>query len=389
MLLKKTKMDAVIDETKQILREYHLCDYCLGRMFASRLGLVSHKNLGKKIRKIIKQNNPKSCYLCKNLMPELDVFLKKMLDISKEYEFSTFLIGAILKPSILDRDDIVRSKFKLRGIAGIKSDITREMGKQFGKKTRTKVDYQNPDIVFTIDFKKEECEIKPKALILQGRYTKEIRGIPQKQVSCNRCDGKGCFVCDFHGITEFNSVEGKIAKFMFEKFGAQQAKITWIGSEDESSLVLGNGRPFFVKLINPHKRKITLSKNIALDGISILHLRAVSKLPSDQIKFKTDVLLDIATEKDLVPEALNVLEGLKDMPISISEITSWKNQKRIYDIKIKKINPKSFTILVELDGGIPLKRFVTGNNVEPNISMLLENSCKCTTFDFHKILLCN
>jgi len=389
MLLKKTKMDAVIEETKQILREYHLCDYCLGRMFASRLGLVSHKNLGTKIRKIIKQNNPKSCYLCKNLMPELDVFLKKMLDISKEYEFSTFLIGAILKPSILDRDDIVRSKFKLRGIAGIKSDITREIGKQFGKKTRTKVDYQNPDIVFTIDFKKEECEIKPKALILQGRYTKEIRGIPQKQVSCNRCDGKGCFVCDFHGITEFNSVEGKIAKFMFEKFGAQQAKITWIGSEDESSLVLGNGRPFFVKLINPHKRKITLPKNIALDGISILHLRAVSKLPSDQIKFRTDVLFNIATEKDLVPEALNVLEGLKDMPISISEITSWKNQKRIYDIKIKKINPKSFTILVELDGGIPLKRFVTGNNVEPNISMLLENSCKCTTFDFHKISLCN
>jgi tRNA pseudouridine synthase 10 len=389
MLLKKTKMDAVIEETKQILREYYLCDYCLGRIFASRLGLVSHKNLGKKIRKIIKQNNPKSCYLCKNLMPELDVFLKKMLDISKEYEFSTFLIGAILKPSILDRDDIVRSKFKLRGIAGIKSDITREIGKQFGKKTRTKVDYQNPDIVFTIDFKKEECEIKPKALILEGRYTKEIRGIPQKQVSCNRCDGKGCFVCNFHGITEFNSVEGKIAKFMFEKFGAQQAKITWIGSEDESSLVLGNGRPFFVKLINPHKRKITLPKNITLDGISILHLRAVSKLPSDQIKFKTDVLFDIATEKDLVPEALNVLKSLKDMPISISEITSWKNQKRIYDIKIKKINPKSFTILVELDGGIPLKRFVTGNNVEPNISMLLENSCKCTTFDFHKILLCN
>jgi tRNA pseudouridine synthase 10 len=358
-------------------------------MFASRLGLISHKNLGKKIRKIIKQSNPKSCYLCKNLMPELDVFLNKMFEISKDYEFSTFLIGAILKPSILDRDDVVRSKFKLRGIAGIKSDITREIGKQFGKKTRTKVDYQNPDIVFTIDFKKEECEIKPKALFLQGRYTKEIRGIPQKQGSCNRCDGKGCFVCDFHGMTEFTSVEGKIAKFLFEKFGAQQAKITWIGSEDESSLVLGNGRPFFVKLINPHKRKITLPKNIMLDGVSVLHLRPVSKLPSDQIKFKTDVLLEISAENDLAPGALNVLESLKGMPISISENTSRNNQKKIYEIKIKKIGSNSFSILVELDGGIPIKRFVTGNNVEPNISMLLENSCKCVTFDFHKIVLSN
>jgi len=176
---------------------------------------------------------------------------------------------------------------------------------------------------------------------------------------------------------------------LFEKFGAQQAKITWIGSEDESSLVLGNGRPFFVKLINPHKRNIILSKNISLDGVSILHLKQVSKIPNDQIKFKTDVLLNISTERELTPDALNVLESLKDMPISISENTSRNNQKRIYDIKIKKIDSRSFDILVELDGGIPLKRLVTGNNVEPNISMLLENSCKCTTFDFHKIVLNN
>jgi len=379
-------MDVVIEETRQILREYNLCDYCLGRMFASKLRLVSHKNLGEKIRKITKQSKPKSCYLCKNLMPELDTFLNKILDMSKEYEFSTFLIGAILKPSILDRDDIIRSKFKLRGIAGIKSDVTREMGKQFGKKTRTRVDYQNPDIVFTIDFKKDQCDIKPKALFLQGRYTKKARGIPQKQVSCNRCDGKGCFACDFHGISEFNSVEGYIAKFLFEKFGSQQAKITWIGSEDQSSLVLGNGRPFFVKMINPHKRKVTIPKKVNLGNVSILNLRIVSKIPTEQIKFKTDVMLEITTEKDLTPEALNVLEGLKDMPIVISENLPWRNQKRIYDIKIKKMDTKSFTILMTLDGGIPLKRLVTGNNIEPSISMLLENGCKCTTFDFHKIV---
>ncbi len=382
-------MDAVIEETRQILREYRLCDYCLGRMFASKLRLVSHKNLGEKIRKTIKQNKPKSCYLCKNLMPELDVFLNKILDISKEYEFSTFLIGAILQPSILDRDDIIRSKFKLRGIAGIKSDVTREMGKQFGKKTRTKVDYQNPDIVFTIDFKKDQCDIKPKALILQGRYTKETRGIPQKQESCNRCEGKGCFACDFHGISEFNSVEGHIAKFLFEKFGAQQAKITWIGSEDESSLVLGNGRPFFVKMINPHKRKVKLPKKIKLGSISILNLRVISKVPTDQIKFKTDVLLEVTTEKDLAPGALDVLESLKDMPISISENLPWKNKKRIHNIKIKKMDTRSFTVFLTLDGGIPLKRLVTGTNVEPNISMLLENQCKCATFDFHKIVSAN
>ncbi|MDE1724673.1 MAG: tRNA pseudouridine(54/55) synthase Pus10 [Thaumarchaeota archaeon] len=384
--MKENTLDHVIEETKQILREYRLCDYCIGRMFASKLGLVSYENLGKKIRTIIKQSRPKLCYLCKNLMLEIGVFVQKMLEMSKEYEYSTFLIGAILQPSILDRDDTIRSKFKLKGIAGIKSDITRELGKQFGKRTRTRVDYQNPDIVFTIDFKKDQYEIKPKSIILGGKYTKNNRGIPQKQDSCNRCDGKGCFACDFHGISEFNSVEGQIAKFLFEKFGAQQAKITWIGSEDDSSLVFGNGRPFFVKMVNPHKRKIRLQKKIKLDNISILNLKTISRIPTDPIKFKASVLLEISTEKDLLPDSLNVLQSLKNMPISIDE-NSWKNQKKVYDVEVKKILDRSFTVLVELDGGIPIKRLVAGPNVEPNISTLLENPCRCTTFDFYKIIL--
>ena len=389
MTLKKKKLQDIIKETREILRQYRLCDHCLGRMFASRLRVTSHKNLGNKIRKTLNQESPKSCYICKNLMSQIDVFLNKILEISKDYDFSTFLIGAILQPSILDRDDIVRSKFKLRGIISIKNDVTREMGKKFGRKTRTKVDYQNPDIVFTIDFKRDIYEIKPKALILQGRYVKTSRGIPQKQDSCKQCEGKGCYCCNFHGISEFNSVEGNIAKFLFEKFKAQKEKITWIGSEDESSLVLGKGRPFFVKLINPHKRNVTLPKKITLGGVSILNLKFTSKIPSEPVKFRTEVLLEVETEKDVVPERLQVLHSFKDIALSINENSGWRNQKRVYDLKIKKIDSKSFSILVDLDGGIPLKRFVSGTNIEPSMSDLLENTCRCKTFDFHKIVITN
>ena len=118
-------------------------------------------------------------------------------------------------------------------------------------------------------------------------------------------------------------------------------------------------------------------------------MRVISKVPTEQIKFKTDVLLDVSTEKDLAPDALKVLESLKDMPVSVNENLPWKNQKRVYDIKIKKIDTKSFTALLTLDGGIPLKRLVSGTNIEPSMSILLENVCKCTTFDFHKIVTSN
>lgn len=381
----KKKLALVVENTKGLLKEHPLCDHCLGRMFAEKLGVVSHKRLGNKIRNMLKQRPPKTCYICKNMMLNLDLHLKKMFDVTKEYQFSTFLIGAILQPSIHDRDDLIRSKFKLRGIPSIKSDVTREMGKSFSRKTRSKVDYQNPDMVFTIDFKKEYYDIKPKAVLLQARYTKTMRGIPQKQKPCDQCEGKGCFVCDFHGIREFNSVEGKIAKFLIDKFGAHQAKITWIGSEDESSLVMGNGRPFFVKLVNPHKRSISLPKTLDLDGVLIHKMHVISKIPSDPVRFRTQVVMEVDAENEIAPDALEELEKLEGQSVVLYESSGRKHKKVIYDIKLKRESETSFKIVMESDGGIPLKRFVAGQDVEPSISGILETNCKCKLFDFHKI----
>lgn len=383
----KKKLALVIENTKGLLKEHPLCDHCLGRMFAEKLGVVSHKRLGNKIRNMLKQRPPKTCYICKNMMLNLDLHLKKMIDITKEYQFSTFLIGAILQPSIHDRDDLIRSKFKLRGIPSIKSDVTREMGKSFSRKTRSKVDYQNPDMVFTIDFKKEYYDIKPKAVLLQARYTKNIRGLPQKQKPCDQCEGKGCFVCDFHGIREFNSVEGKIAKFLIDKFGAQQAKITWIGSEDESSLVMGNGRPFFVKLVNPRKRNVSLQKKLDLDGVLIHKMHVISKIPSDPVRFRTEVVMEVDAENEITHDALGELEKLEGRSVVLYENSGRKHKKVIYDIKLNRESETSFKIMMKSDGGIPLKRFVAGQDVEPSISSILETNCKCKLFDFNKIII--
>jgi len=381
------KVSIIIPDAKKILKDHNLCDNCLGRLFASKLGVSSHQKLGKKIRSTLHKKNPKSCFICKNMMSKLDTQLSKMYEMSNDFEFSTFLVGAILQPSILDRDDQIRSKFKLRGINSIKGDINREIGKRFGRRTKTKVDYQNPEIVFTLDFKKEECEIKPKPLFLSGRYTKSIRGIPQKQRSCNQCRGKGCYVCEFHGISEFDSVEGKIARFLYEKFGALQAKITWIGSEDESSLVLGRGRPFFAKLINPHKRKLRLGKKIALDGIVIRDLKVIEKIPSNVIRFRSKVAMQVQTQNEIKSSQLRNLHKLEKQPIAIYENSGKKNQRNVSNIRYKKKSSNSFSILMKADGGVPLKRFADGVEVTPSLTSILENPCKCTVFDFYDIAL--
>ena len=95
-----------------------------------------------------------------------------MLDKSTDYSFKTFSIGSLIKPSIVDRDDFIRSQYKLRGIDSIKTDITKEIGKLYSKKTKKIIDPLDPDITFTLNFKDELCELRSKSITLSGRYVK-------------------------------------------------------------------------------------------------------------------------------------------------------------------------------------------------------------------------
>ena len=54
--------------------------------------------------------------------------------------FKTYGIGVMIKPSIVDRDDFLRSKYKLKGIDSVKADIIKELIKLFSKKTNKIID---------------------------------------------------------------------------------------------------------------------------------------------------------------------------------------------------------------------------------------------------------
>ncbi|MEM3170087.1 MAG: tRNA pseudouridine(54/55) synthase Pus10 [Candidatus Nitrosotenuis sp.] len=383
-----TEFAPVLAQSKKILREYDLCDYCLGRIYVKKLGLTSNKQLGRKIRKNIRKKNTK-CYICKNIFESLTYYLAKLLEISSEYEFRTFLIGAILKPSILDRDDQIRSQFKLKGIDSVKTNITRELAKQFSKKTRKKYEPVEPDLTFTVDFKTESCTVQSKPLYVSGRYIKQTRGIPQKQKPCENCSGKGCVNCNHHGMSEFNSVEGMICKYLFERFGAQQAKITWIGGEDANSLVLGHGRPFFAKIINPKKRSPKIPKKIRSDKIIIKSLKLINKMPVGPVQFVSKVKILVNTEKPVSTNDLSRLDQLKKTTLAIYENSGRRAEKLIYDVSYNLESDNSFYLYLRIDGGVPLKRLVSGENVFPNISEIISNNSKCETFDFEDIKLTN
>ena len=135
------------------------------------------------------------------------------------------------------------------------------------------------------------------------------------------------------------------------------------------------------------KEKAPSERKIPLDGITIHNLKTIEKIPSDIIRFKSEIEIKVETENEITQSKLKALYKLEKQTISVYENSGKKNQKKIYHIKYKKMSDNSFSILMEADGGVPLKRFVNGSEVEPSITSMLENQCKCKVFDFHQISL--
>ena len=370
--------------SQKILKEYDLCDVCLGRLFAKKLGLASNKKLGEKIHRLLKLKTTK-CYICKNIFAGLSLQVTKMLDVSSGHDFTTFLVGTKVKPSVLDRDDHVRSRFRLRGIDGVKTNITRELAKQFSLKTKKKAESLDPDLTFMVDFKADSCTVQTKPVFLWGRYTKTKRNLPQKQKPCTDCLGKGCLGCNYHGISKFDSVEGLISKYLFDKFGALQAKITWIGGEDSTSLVLGSGRPFFVKLLCPKKRRPRLPKKIPLGEIIIQNIKPIGRIPPGPVQFTSKVKLHITCENKIEQNLLTKLDQLEKNTVAVYERSGKRTEKTVQGIRYKTKSDNSFYLSMTAGGGLPLKRFVVGDDIFPNISDILENKCRCETFDFEAV----
>ena len=308
-----------------------------------------------------------------------------MQESSSNYGFSSFVVGAILKPSIIDRDDYIRSKFRLRGIDSVKTDLTRELSKQFARKTKKHLEFLDPEVTFTVNFKEKTCQLRSKQISVQGRYNKIKRGFSQRQKSCENCSGKGCRTCDFHGLTDYESVEGKISKFLFSKFGGTIAKFTWIGGEDKSSLVLGSGRPFFVRIQNPIKRKVRFPKTLKIDSIIIKNCKIISNVPKKPLAFSSIIEIKLITEKEIQSSSLKKLKKHVKNTILIYENSGKRSEKIIFDSKYKKTSKNKFTLIINAEGGLPIKRFVIGDNVVPGVSQTIGNNCRCEEFDFIEI----
>lgn len=368
------------EDAQRLCSEFDLCASCLGRLLSRGERGVSARTMG---RRFLPDGAGGKCFVCRGMMDHLEEMAGMALERVSGYDFGTFSVGATLKPSVLDRDDYLRSRLRARGADSIKTALTGDLCRIISRRSGRHLDRTDPDITIVVDTRFGSCEVRSKHVVVQARYAKPHRGIPQKKDACPSCSGTGCGDCGLSGSAG-PSVETIFAGFLLERMGGTDVRFTWVGGEDRSSLVLGGGRLLYARVRNPVRREVRLPGTASLGGIRFSGVSLVPEVPSRIPRFRSTIRIRVEAAEIIDPAALRRLHGLVG-EVSVGEQSGRASRRMVHSLRYRRVSDRAFRMVVDADGGLPVKRFVAGQDVEPSVSGALGIDCDCARFDFLNI----
>lgn len=352
--------------------------------------------------------NKIECYICNGLMHETNSIIHKIMEtLRNNYQFNTFLIGATLPSNLLEREDGIRARMKIRGRENIKSQLTRILRKMFSEITKKQIDFLHPDLMINLRFQRSadlDIDIKTRPLILLGRYLKKSRGMPQRSGGkYNRGDELAIqrqFVPNVNLVPrltsvlytiEDSSIQAIVSKEIVRLTNCNGLKFSWVGSEDENSLVSGSGRPFFVQIRNPktvdlHEKRLAFPRY----GLFVNIERFFGRLPEQPVQFIAKTRIVIRPSGQMGEEGYSRIKSLANSRVVFQNQKKKlkSSEKRIYSLDIIKKSSKIFELIVMADGGLAIKQFVEGREcMSPNISTAANLQCECVLFDILDIYI--
>ncbi len=350
---------------------YSLCELC-----AQRQGRQVHFS-------IVRAGD---CFVCHGLTSRIESMKRRALRAIVRHQFKTFSIGMIVPADIQEREDRIRSELKIRGEETTKSQLSRMIAEAVRRGTHRRPDRLRPDITILVNAAESGVNIQSRPVFVYGRYTKP-RGIPQRRYFCEGCNGRGCDSCSGSGYEQVPSVESVVGSRLNRLMGSTRTKFTWLGSEDAESLVFPPGRPFVVELKSPVKREAPSRLNLRtgkgllrVSGLRVLAGRP-ARLPGFALKTRITVGGAEKVSKEKLREMRKKMEGVR---VQFESSKGRMVYKKIHEIRTKAIG-KKLVADVKMDGGLPVKRFVSGESVSPSLSEFLRTPLICQRFDILRV----
>ena len=355
--------------------EYSLCYFCLKRNFPD---FKLKKN---------KINN--DCFVCQGIFNKINEIVNKIFYLIKyeeKYEYCSFSIGTSLPYFMYDNEDYIRSLYKIKNVENIKSSFNFEVRKYFKALTKKKIAFTNPDIKIDLLITKNfdySVKIFSRSFYLIGRY-KKTRMLTQKE---NNYKKNLQFENVVHSnINKNQSIETIIHNIISNYIKSDRTIFTWYGSEDDNSQVLGKGRLFCINLINPRERKIKMKKIFGHNGLKFKIIDKKDLVGNLNKKYIVKNKIFIQTTDSINNFYLIQLRKLNNSIIRYYYKSKYIYRK-IYNLKIKKLDSFHLIIFLECDSGLFLRTFIEGKTfMQPNISSILKNQCKLLKFDILDIL---
>ena len=310
--------------------------------------------------------------------------MRRVLRQVNRYEFRTFSVGVTIPEDVQEREDQLRSDLQIRGRETVKAQMAREVATFIERVTRKHLDRRQPELTILADFSKGEVSAMSKSLFVSARYTKP-RGVLQRREFCEKCGGRGCEHCDA-GYSRTPSMEGVIGGRFGKILRSTKARFTWMGSEDKDSIVYPPGRPFIAELKDPKHRKIPsrLSVVTGKGGAAITNAKVLRARPAviPTFVFRTRAFIEPAARVDA--SSLARARELRKAVIRYRNNKGKLVEKRVYSVRVEK-RRRGLVADIRLDGGLPVKRLISGESVSPSLSEVLGVPLVCQRFDILRV----
>ena len=344
--------------------EYKLCNWCLERQ---------------NVKNYSPNEIVENCQICHGFESQIEKICKNVLQVTKVYRYDTFQIGLTLDHSFYDNEDKFRSRFKIRGKENIKTSVLRDIRKKYSKLSNKRVDSNSPDITINLQISKKFDTIvnmSSKTMVLSGRYMKTKR----LKITGKDFRNGNCLELNQNHIE--NVLKRKLSYLL------QSDSITYwpLGKEEPRSLVLGNGRPFYVSIKNSKIFSLKENFSIRSGGLVFNIKERLSTYPAAPPFYIKKVKALVSVSDKIV--TLN-FDFINNTGIMLVEFVGQrgKNWKFVYDMQVKLKSSRKFELTMICDNGFPIREFIDGRgSASPCLSDLIHKVCSCDYFDILNIV---